>query len=43
MVQGRSQKSGDWGAKLIDRKPHLLINAKTGSDYYGVHVPTKKN
>ena len=36
--QGRSQKSGNGGggggAKILDRKPHLLINAETGSDYY---------
>ena len=27
-VQGRSQKFGDGGAKNLDRKPHLLINAE---------------
>ena len=37
--QGHSQKSGDGGAKILDRKPHLLINAKTGSNYYSVRVP----
>ena len=26
--QGCSQKSGDGGAKSLDRKPHLLINAE---------------
>ena len=39
--QGRSQKSGNVGAKLLDRKPHLLINVESGSDYYSVHVPAK--
>ena len=33
--KGRSQKSGNGGgAKSLDRKPHLLINYETGSDYY---------
>ena len=41
-MQGRSQKSGNGGAKILDRKPHLLINAETGSDYYSVRVPAKK-
>ena len=27
------------GAKILDRKPHLLINAETGSNYYGVRIP----
>ena len=27
-VQGRSQKSGEGGAKILDRKPHLLINPR---------------
>ena len=43
--QGRSQKSGDGRANILDRKPHL-INAETGSNYYSVHVPanhTKNN
>ena len=38
-AQGRSQKSGDGGGKILDRKPHLLINAETGSNYYSVRVP----
>ena len=38
-TQGRSQKSGDGGAKILDRKPHLLINAETGSNYYSVRFP----
>ena len=38
-MQGRSQKSGDGGGKNLDRKPHLLINAKTGSNYYSVRLP----
>ena len=33
-AQGRSQKSSDGGAKILERKPHLLINAGTGSNYY---------
>ena len=37
--QGRSQKSGDGGANIFDRKPHLLINAETESNYYSVRVP----
>ena len=27
------------GQKTFDRKPHLLINAETGSNYYRVRVP----
>ena len=37
--RGRSQKSGEGGAKILDRKPHPLINAETGSNYYSVRVP----
>ena len=27
------------GGKILDRKPHVLINAETGSNYYSVRVP----
>ena len=37
-TQGCSQKSGDGGANFY-RKPHLLSNAKTGSNYFSVGVP----
>ena len=29
------------GGKILDRKPHLLINTETGSNYYSVRVPAK--
>ena len=39
LMQGRSQKSSEGGAKIVDRKPHPLINAETGSNCYSVRVP----
>ena len=29
------------GQKILDRKPHPLINAETVSNYYSVRVPAK--
>ena len=39
MDRGVARNLAMGGAKIFDRKPHLLINAKTGSNYYSVRVP----